>query len=68
MNNSINKVIYGICIIICVTVGVLVIDSYRNVTALEVKEVPTSTLKVTNSPSQVNTGKTILQPTFNPQR
>lgn len=47
--------------------GVITLSLVLRTSALEVKEVPTTTLKVVDSPSQVNTGKTILQPTYNPQ-
>lgn len=36
--------------------------------ALSVKSNNTTALKVVDSSSQLNTGKTILQPTFNPQQ
>lgn len=48
--------------------GIATIAIVLKTNALEVKEVPTTTLKVVDSLSQVNSGKTILQPTYNPQR
>jgi hypothetical protein len=64
----ITKAIYVICILVCVTVGVLVVTSYNNLTALEVRDTTPSTLKVVESKSEVINGRMILQPASNPQR